>query len=807
MSIEHKRRVLELLDEALEVPSGERTAYLEAHCEDEATRREVEAMLSTEPHSEVLGVPAFDVHAADAAIGRRVGSYEIVRLIDRGGMGSVYLAEREDFDQQVALKLLRRGLDLDDTLVRRFHNERQILARLDHPNIAKLLDGGTTEDRLPYFVMELVDGVPIDRYCRQQELSIRERLRLFRKVCAAVQFAHQSLVVHRDLKPSNVLITADGEPKLLDFGIAKLLDDDLAARTLDTAPGHGAMTPRYASPEQIRLEPVTTASDVYSLGVLLYELLTGRTPYRLASDRSDEVARAVCEQEPDKPSTAVRRQAGESSGETLHDPRKLRQLLAGDLDSIVLKALRKRPEMRYGSVEQFSEDIHRYLSGLPVDARDGTGLYRFGKFVRRNRLQLAVISAFLIMAIGFGVVSLKLQREAGESAKAQKQAEVQSELAARISELLQEILRVANPSESPGPRLTPLDLAHRAKDRIASKLDDYPETRIELSGILGALFRDLGDLGEAKEQMEISLELARSHYGENHPEVAKRLGNLSVVFSDLGRHSEAESLLRQALNIRVKLGQRGQELFRPRSNLATSLFLQEKFQESEKLQLELLRDREKLYGDNDEDVATSLRNLGALYFAIDEVDKAEMYLSRALRIRQESPEPNVLEVAATQDLLGRTKAALGKVAESENLYRKALETRKARLGEHHPAVARTQTNLGALLIGTDPIAAEELLQEAMDSMRDRPEGRELAEAESAYGELLAVGGKFGEAKPLLLSSYERLLILQGPHSISTRTAHQRIIDLYEKQGRSQELADFLAEHPANDPVRLREANP
>ncbi|MEE8526718.1 MAG: serine/threonine-protein kinase, partial [Thermoanaerobaculia bacterium] len=473
MSIEHKRRILELLEEALEVPSGERTAFLDAHCKGEATRREVEALLATEPHSEVLGAPAFSVHAEDAAIGRRVGSYEIVRLIDRGGMGSVYLAEREDFDQQVALKLLRRGLDLDESLVRRFHNERQILAHLDHPNIAKLLDGGTTEDRLPYFVMELVDGAPIDRYCEQHELSIEKRLRLFRKVCAAVQFAHQNLVIHRDLKPSNVLIAADGEPKLLDFGIAKLLEGGVAALTLDTAPGHGAMTPRYASPEQIRLEPVTTASDVYSLGVLLYELLTGRTPYRLASDRSDEVARAVCEQEPEKPSTAVRRQASESSTETLRDPRKLRQLLAGDLDSIVLKALRKRPEMRYGSVDQFSEDIHRYLSGLPVDAREGTGLYRFGKFVRRNKVPLTVISAFLALMIGFGFVWLQLL--------------TQRQRADATSEFLVGIFQGADPNKANARELDALGLLRRAKAQIPVFFRDDFRSQMKFAGTLGKL--------------------------------------------------------------------------------------------------------------------------------------------------------------------------------------------------------------------------------------------------------------------------------------------------------------------------------
>ena len=814
MSIEHKRRILELLDEALEVPSGEqRAAYLEAHCEDEATRREVEEMLGTEPHNAVLEAPAFDVHAEDAAVGRRVGSYEIVRLIDRGGMGSIYLAEREDFDQQVALKLLRRGLDLDDTLVRRFQNERQILAHLDHPNIAKLLDGGTTEDRLPYFVMELVDGVPIDRYCRQQDLSIRERLRLFQKVCSAVQFAHRNLVVHRDLKPNNVLITSDGEPKLLDFGIAKLLDDGMAAMTLDTAPGHGAMTPRYASPEQIRLEPVTTASDVYSLGVLLYELLTGRTPYRLASDRSDEVARAVCEQEPDKPSTAVRRQAEETSGETLHDPRRLRQLLAGDLDSIVLKALRKRPEMRYGSVEQLSEDIHRYLSGLPVDAREGTGFYRFGKFVRRNKLLLTVTAAFLVLSLGLGAVSLQLRREAAETAEALKRADFQSQLANKISILLEEVLRVAKPDESQGPRPTALELAHQAKDRIDSTLsDDSQESRdpsqkteieIELRGILGELFLDLGDLDEASKQMERALQLAREVYGNDHPEVAKRLGNLGVALNGLERYDKAEELQRKALEIRLRHGQEGSELFKIRGNLATTLMYLGKYEESERLFLANLNSRIRLYASVnpfDMDIARSHHNLGAFYFETENLDKAELHLREALTMRREAYGAGHTAVAATLGLLGRVVAARGDVPTAEKLYDEALRIRRKRLGDDHPDVGRTLTNLAALKIDTELDQAQDLIDQAIvilhESQEEGAEGRELAEARSVLGEILSHRDRFEEAEQYLLHSYRRLLDLRGPNAVPTRQARQRIHDHYQRWSRPDEWDRFEKQEAA-----------
>ncbi len=332
-------------------------------------------------------------------------------------MGAVYLATRADdeYRKQVAVKVVKRGMDTD-AILRRFRNERQILANLDHPHIAKLLDGGTTEDGLSYFVMDYVEGLPIDVYCDARRLPIIERLKLFRTACSAVHYAHQHHVVHRDLKPSNILVTAEGVPKLLDFGIAKLLDPEVSARTIKPTAGLRPMTPDYASPEQVRGEAITPASDVYSLGVMLYELLTGHRPYHVQSATPQEAERVICEQEPEKPSVVVGRcsaglQPGsaalkggatdgtpESVTETRGEsPEKLRRQLRGDLDNIVLMALRKEPERRYASIEQFSEDIRRYLQGRPVRSRPDTLAYRSGKFIRRNRT--GVLASVLTAAI------------------------------------------------------------------------------------------------------------------------------------------------------------------------------------------------------------------------------------------------------------------------------------------------------------------------------------------------------------------------------------------------------------------------
>jgi tetratricopeptide (TPR) repeat protein len=364
--------------------------------------------------------------SAALSSGQRLDRYRIVREIGRGGMGAVYLAERADeqYQKRVAIKLIKRGMDTDSVL-RHFRNERQILANFDHPNIARLFDGGTTEDGLPYFVMEYVEGIPIDKYCHAHGLSIIDRLKLFREACAAIIYAHRHTVIHRDIKPSNILVTSEGMPKLLDFGIAKMLQAGDGAEGLMTATGLRPMTPEYASPEQVRGEPVTTASDVYSLGVVLYEVLTGCSPYYVASHSLREVERAITEQEPTKPSTAVRdhdsrfqNRDSSNSRFTIHDSRALR----GDLDNIVLMALRKEPARRYQSVDQFSEDIRRHLEARPVLARKDTIGYRAAKFVRRNRAATAAAVLILLSLVG-GLVATTWQAHRARLQEAAAKAE------------------------------------------------------------------------------------------------------------------------------------------------------------------------------------------------------------------------------------------------------------------------------------------------------------------------------------------------------------------------------------------------
>ncbi len=424
MTPERWQQVRQLLAAAVALPLDQRKEFLETSCgTDLELRTEVESLLVAheQAQSEFLETPVADLISLPptapivaSRAGRRIGSYLVIEEIGHGGMGEVYRAVRADgeFNKEVAIKLVRGGYN-SATILERFRNERQILAGLDHPNIASLLDGGTMSDGTPYLVMELVEGAPIDDYCDSKKLPITERLNLFRKVCGAVQYAHQRLVIHRDLKPSNILVTANGVPKLLDFGIAKLVDPSAASEATILRP----MTPEYASPEQIRGETITTSSDVYSLGVVLYWLITGRSPYRTTAQTPAELSRAISEVDPENPSTAVTRSdqiqpnggASRQTPENLSAPRegsplRLQRRLRGDIDFIVLKALRKEPQQRYVSAEQLSEDIRRHLEGLPVIARKGTWHYKTAKFTKRHKASVAA-ALLVLLAISAGVAS------------------------------------------------------------------------------------------------------------------------------------------------------------------------------------------------------------------------------------------------------------------------------------------------------------------------------------------------------------------------------------------------------------------
>ena len=424
---ERAQRVADIVEEALEREPAEQASFLESACDgDVALRAEVESLLGFRAQAETfIEQPAIETNA-DLLVeqagafkpGDDIGPYRIRSLIGEGGMGEVYLAEDTSLGRDVAIKLVKRGFGRAN-LIRHFHHEERILAALNHPNIARLYGAGMAADDSPYFVMEYVGGQRLDQYCGERKLGVRERLQIFQKICSAVAYAHQHLIIHRDLKPANIRVTPEGEPKLLDFGIARLLEDEGAAQLGQTVTLAGAMTPEYASPEQIRGETMTTASDVYSLGVVLYELLTGRKPYRLTSHLPDEVTRAITTQSPVRPSQAVLERAKQIppvAPPEIVNPK----LLRGDLDNIVLMALRKEPERRYSSVGRLADDVRRHLEGLPVTARKDTVGYRSAKFIRRHRVGVAAAAIVLLSLVG-GIVATNWQARRAEQQRAREE--------------------------------------------------------------------------------------------------------------------------------------------------------------------------------------------------------------------------------------------------------------------------------------------------------------------------------------------------------------------------------------------------
>jgi eukaryotic-like serine/threonine-protein kinase len=532
-------RAKALFESAVERPRAERDRYVEAAAEgDSVLRAEVESLLSAHDAAEADSfidepavAPLAGLPTEPDWAGRLLGPYRIVGEIGRGGMGAVFRAVRDDdqYHKEVAIKVVMQGVD-NDLVRERFRSERQILASFDHPNIARLLDGGSTDDGRPYLVMELVDGRPITLYARDRPL--RERLALFRQVCSAVSDAHRKLVVHRDIKPGNILVGPDGVPRLLDFGIAKILEGGPGGGA--TGLLHRMMTPEYASPEQVRGEPITTASDVYSLGVVLYELVTGERPHRLAGRDLLDLAR-LHDSDPARPSSVV----GPACGP---DWARLRRRLRGDLDTIILKALRREPDRRYASVDLLAEDIERHLDGRPVLARPDTAVYRAGKFVRRHR---AGVTAVAVLALVAAAASWNLAAQA-------RRVERERDRAQEVSRFLIRLFRVSSPSEARGNALTAREVLEEGVSRIRGDLSGRPDVRATLLQTLGTAYQRLGLGDAAAPLLQESLRL-RSEIQEGETlDVAAALHELAGVLVVQGDRAGAERCYRRALAIRTQ---------------------------------------------------------------------------------------------------------------------------------------------------------------------------------------------------------------------------------------------------------------
>lgn len=849
MTPERWLQVKEIFHEAAELASAERASFLKARCAgDDEMLRELQLLMESLGESEdFIEQPALasasellSTAREDFWAGRTIGQYRVEREIGRGGMGLVLLAVRADdqFQKQVAIKLLQRGMG-SDLLLRRFQNERQILASLEHPNIAHLLDGGITEDGLPYFVMEYIEGLPLNKYCDQHALSIRERLELFRTVCAAIEHAHRNLIVHRDLKPSNILVTADGVPKLLDFGIAKLLDERSTSQPAElTATILRALTPEYASPEQVRGRHISTASDIYSLGVILYELLTGARPLKLKDTSPEEMLRIICATEPTKPSQVisdsglpvaeVKTGDFQNSQSAVRSPKALR----GDLDNIVLMALRKDPARRYQSVEQFSEDIRRHLHGLPVLARKDTFSYLASKFIKRNKVSVAAAALVLLTIIGGLMATIWQARVA---ARERDQARQEQAKAEQLNKFLQSILSAASPEEK-GRDAKVIEVLKDAAQRIQTELADQPALKAQALETIGETYVRLGLMDEAESSLREALQINSSLYGVDSHVALESASYLAIALMNKGKGAEADPLLTRAIEAERQRSPAGSKELAFALDVLGELDVRRgEYEKAQPLLRESVALYDKISGPVNEDSAFALISLGRTQGFSGDVSGAEETYRKSIAIYRQLPARYASRMATALLNLGLLLTKKGDFDEGIKTLREGdailtqqgesflLFASKAYLcaayanhGDDGQALAEgakaidlgrqmnledtrefifSLDNVGLSLTRTGHAGeAEPLLRESFDrAKKDLPSADVRTPLiEENLGVCLTALGKFDEAAPFLSHSYETLKARDGEKNSLTTAAVKHLVELYEKWKRPDLATKYRA---------------
>jgi serine/threonine-protein kinase len=803
MESEYWRKIERVIDAALENDPERWPQVLDKECGADTTlRMDVESLLSrysaaesflaSPPGVAAAGVLA-DVGFADGtalADGRRFGAYRVVREIGRGGMSHVYLAERADgqFTQQVALKLLRPGLD-SDLDRRRFRAERQILASLDHPGIARLLDGGIADDGTPYLVLELVDGKPIDAYCTERELSMRKRIELFLDVVEATQHAHRNLVVHRDLKPSNILVSSAGTVKLLDFGLAKLLEpSDGSGSAPTTRPGQRWMTPEYAAPEQVRGAAVTTLTDVYQLGSVLYELLTGSPPFGRRGASMHELESAVLRDEPHAPSTKV------------SDDRK--RQLRGDVDAIVLKALQKEPELRYASPQALAEDLRRHLSGHAVLARHQTITYRARRFVARNRSVVAfaaIVVALLATYVGTVIVDRR------RIAAALAQATLGAHKAEQVTALMLGLFGTGTIGPSTADTITARMLVAQGVAR-ARQFSGQPELQAQMLDVLGRVEMQLGELARAKDLLTESLEIRRKLLGDDHPDVVASLQPLGDVYFHEADYPKALELRQQLLaRDRALYGNNDARTVGAMYDLAAVMHAQGQFKEARPIFDEWMASIARTPAETTAARAEQLVSASNILEYSGQLERGEQLLRDALAIYRAMYGPRHPEVASTLNELGAILDHEGKPAEGEPLLRESVEMLKSIYPNGHPSVASSERLYAVALIHLkrcdDAIAP---LKEVVDITRrsDGANSVRIADAMSDLAYCANIKGQSAEAEPYVRETLRILRLTQPPTGLLMLRAEVLLGETLLGQRRYKEAEDnLLRSYQALDPKR------
>jgi serine/threonine protein kinase/tetratricopeptide (TPR) repeat protein len=829
MSID-PQRLKELFLTAAEIEApAERAAFLDRECgQDAELRRKLEALLHAHDDSggflkpgptsdpTPTGDEAPHAETSDAP-GDVIGPYKLLQKLGEGGMGTVWVAEQQQpVKRRVALKLIKPGMDSAQVL-RRFEQERQALALMDHTSIAKVFDAGTTTQGRPYFVMELVKGVPITKYCDELNLPIRERLTLFVPVCQAIQHAHQKGIIHRDIKPSNVLVCMqDGKPvpKIIDFGIAKAISQQLTDASLYTEVGQVIGTLEYMSPEQAELSAldIDTRADVYALGAMLYELLTGTTPLdrrRLKQAALMELLRLIKEQEPPRPSTRL-----SESKETLPsiaaqrhtEPARLLKEVRGELDWIVMKCLEKDRTRRYETANGLARDIERYLADEPVEACPPSRSYRLGKFARKHRAELTAAAAFVLLLAIAATVSTGLavwaRRAEGlaetrleEVSQEKARADEETRIATAINEFFQGLLSQADISNQPllaggaaerNPNVTVKELLDRAADDIEGKFAGQPVTEASIRLTMGDAYRALGDYVKAQQHLERAVQLRTAELGADHPDTLRSKNSLALLYRAQGQYAKAERLFKKALEeFTSKLGADHPNTLSTKNNLALMYWTQGQYTKAESLYKEVLEVRTAQLGADHIETLASKNNMAALYLYQGQYTKAEPLFKDVLEghtAKLGADHPDTLTAKNNLATLYKTR---GQHTKAESLFKQVLEVRAAKLGADHPDTLGTKNNLASLYwVQGQYGKAEQLFQEVLELSTaklgaDHP--LTLSAKDSLAVQYLAQG-QYTKAEPLFKEVLKVITARLGADHPDTLTTKNNLASLYRQQG-------------------------
>jgi serine/threonine-protein kinase len=819
-----------IFERAVELDKLSRELFFKnLNSEEKEYEEEVKSLLEAyDGNNDFLEIdPGRDIFSDDNVgphplIGKHIGAYLIEEEIGIGGMGIVFSGKRDDkaFEQKVAIKILKQGLT-SEYLVKRFENERQTLANLQHPNIAKLFDGGKTEEGLPYLVMEYIDGVPITEYCEEGKLSVDERLELFISVCNAVEYAHQNLIIHRDIKPENILVTTEGRVKLLDFGVSKLLDEDLInANAGLTKTGTWHLTPEYASPEQINGENINTSSDIYSLGVLLYRLIAKQNPYKIYNSSPLAISKILSEGKIIKPSeviqnttrAAVIKKEFSQRGTEFH--KDSYKKIKGDLDNIILKAMHKDTSQRYTSVKDFAIDISKYMNGHPVSAHEDTLVYRFNKFVKRHKAGVAVFILFNIVVLA-GIAAIIYQGRI--AAQERDKAKIENAKFEKVNDFLAGILTSVDPSEL-GRDVKVYDILDKAAENVETDLKNQPEIEASIRSTLGNTYVNLGEYDKGKPFLEKALSINEGKYGIESEQFAFSLHDLALYYDWVGDYKKADSLYKKSVNIlrkvleqptfhfaevlnnyglikmyfekyveaeklfseaieiaKVTVGEENKNTATFLNNLALNLTDGEKLDEAEINFKRALKILVELLGENRPEVGTSYNNLGYLYSLKKDYKSAEIYLEKSYKLKLSLKGDDHSDVGLALNNLGVINFNMNNYVKAENYFNEAMKQNRKSLAEDHPYIALNQYWLGKIYLESGRLSiAENSLRKSLKTriVKFPPEHKDIWRTKAELGICLLELKKYEEAETLLSSTLEY-------YKANFSADKEQIIKLYE----------------------------